>query len=325
MTRIAFRFVSVCAVLGCAYVLPASVCADPVEVTIGANVNQATTESGTCGFASSAERPCTIVTSAAGGSTMISPCSGTVTRFRLNGFPRPLNRYSLRVVRRNSDGTYTGTATSAPVQIETEGVNEYATDLPISTGELLGIDFLDSLEEHGLRWVGGAGVSAAVFFEFPADGTAAAPSIPPATFYYLFNADITCGSTTTPPPPPPTAAAPSNSFRVVSLKKQTLTLSLASAGTVSATEVARKKGAHAAKHAKRLLKPTHAAGGPGLTKLKLTLTGAAKAKLRKTGKVKVRANLTFTPTGGTAAVQVRSLTIRGRAANKHAAPQKRRP
>ena len=40
------------------------------DVTIGANVAQSTLNSGTCGFASPAERPCTFVTSTIPGQTM---------------------------------------------------------------------------------------------------------------------------------------------------------------------------------------------------------------------------------------------------------------
>ncbi len=287
------------------------------EVTIGADVNQTTSESGTCGFALSTERPCVIVTNSIYGDpwSLTAPCSGTVTRFRLNGFPRPENQYALRVVHRNPDGTYTGTATSAPVSIATEGVNEYATSLPIATGELIGVDFLESLEEHGLRWVGSPVSSAAVFFDFPADGTPGTPTIPSTTFYYLFNADIACGSSapapTSPLAPAPVATAPSNSFKVVSLKKTTLTLSLASAGSVTVSEAAPKKKTKAGKKPKALLKLTSASGGPGQAKLKLALTGTAKAKLRQTGKVGVKARIAFTPTGGTTATQVRALTVKG--------------
>lgn len=316
MGRSVFRFV-VCVGLGSASICLAPSLAGAAEVTIGANVNQVTAESGTCGFEHAAERPCTIVTNIAPPQMMTSPCDGTVTRFRLNGIPRPLDEYSLRVVRHNPEGTYTGTATSAPVRIAVEGVNEYTTDLPISAGESIGIDFLDSTEEHGLRWVGGAGVSAAVLFDFPPDGTSAFPNIPSTNFYYLFNADIACAAAATPapptPPPPATpVVAPSNSFSVVAVKKTTLTLMLASAGSVTVTEAkAKTKTAPRGGKAKpRFLKSSSASGGPGLAKLKLALTGAAKAVLRKTGKVKVRASLTFTPTGGTTAVQIHTLTVK---------------
>jgi hypothetical protein len=306
--------ISIATLTGIAFVTSAGA----AEVTIGANVNQATSESGTCGFMTPAERPCTFITSVIPGQTLIAPCSGTVTRFRLNGLPKPANHYSLRVVRKNPDGSFTGTATSAEVAITAEGVNEYPTGLPIAAGEEIGIDFQDSTEEHGLRWVGGTGVSAGYFYAFPADGGSAFAT-GPATFYYLFNADIAC-ATSGPEPanpgpanPGPTAPTPvpSNDFRVIKLKGTVLTLSLASKGAVTVTDAATKVKAGATSKAKpKLLKAASVSGGPGQVKVNLKLTGVAKTALRKKGKVKARAKVTFTPTGGTAASQIRNFTVR---------------
>jgi hypothetical protein len=284
--------------------------ASSADVTIGANVNTSTLNSGTCGFESMAERPCTFITSTIPGQTMTAPCAGTVTRFRLNGFVRPANHYRLRVVRRNADGSFTGTASSAPVSIASEGVNEYATSLPVAAGEQIGIDFLDSTEDHGLRWAGPSPeVGAAYFYAFPADGGSAFPT-GSATFYYLFNADIACASANPGPAPAP---APSNVFKVVKLKATTLTLELASAGAVAVTDAnakAKKAKASASKAKPKLLKPSNATGGPGQAKVKLKLTGAAKKTLKAKGKVKVKAKITFTPTGGTASTQVKTLTVK---------------
>jgi hypothetical protein len=308
--KIAAASALVIAVLAAAFAAPASA----AEVTIGANVNQATSESGTCGFMSAAERPCTFITGVIPGQTMTAPCSGTVTRFRLNGFPKPADHYSLRVVRRNADGSLTGTATSAVVAIGVEGVNEYATNLPIAAGEGIGIDFQDSTEEHGLRWIGGSAISAGYFYAFPADGGSAFAT-GPATFAYLFNADIACaGAIAGPPPvaPAPVGTVPSNHFTVVRLKGTALTLDLSSAGAVGITEVTAKKGSKA--KGARLLKPSGTSGGPGHVKVSLKLTAAARKLLGKKGKLAVRASITFTPTGGTAANQIRKLTVKKRKA-----------
>lgn len=281
--------------------------ASSADVTIGANVNTSTLNSGTCGFGIPAERPCTFVTSTIPGQTMNAPCAGTVTRFRLNGFVRPANHYRLRVVRRNADGSFTGTASSAPVAIASEGVNEYATSLPIAAGEQIGIDFLDSTEDHGLRWVGpSSAVGAAYFYAFPTDGGSAFPT-GSAPFYYLFNADIACASASPIPAP-----APSNEFKIVKLKATTLTLELASAGAVTVTDASAKTKAKASasKAKPKLLKPSSATGGPGQVNAKLKLTGAAKKTLKAKGKVKVKAKITFTPTGGTASTQTRSFTVK---------------
>jgi hypothetical protein len=315
-----FGLLAVVTMCGCAWVGAASASGATVY-TFGAEINQSPITAGTCGFEHSTERPCVFVdntiTSQAG--LLTAPCNGTISRFRLNGIPHPGNSYALRVLDRNGDGSYTGTATSAPVQIATEGINEYATSLPVLKGESIGIDFEGSTEEHGLFYVSEPGVSSAVLFAFPADGTSAFANIPSTGFYYLYDADVECAAGSGPlgppapsPSPSPTATVPSNAFSVVSLKKTTLTLSLASAGSVTVGEAAPKQKAKSGRKAKALLKRSSANGGPGQATVKLALTGAAKAKLRRTGKVKVKASLAFTPTGGSTALLVRSFTVKGK-------------
>jgi hypothetical protein len=262
--------------------------AGATETTIGANVNQPTGEAGTCGFKEARERPCILVWDAIPGQAMASPCDGTITRFRINGIPRPNDHYALRVVTKNTDGSYTGTATSSTVSVATEGVNEYATSLPISTGQEIGLDFLDSTEEHGVRLVGEAGVTGGYFYAFPADGGTAPPTGNANGWHYLFNADVHC--------------TPSNAFKVLKLTGTTATVELSSAGTLAIADAAKGKA--------KTLKPSTATGGPGTVAIGLKLNAAAKAKLAKKGKVKIKAKLTFTPTGGEAATQVRSFTIK---------------
>ena len=322
-----FGLLAVVTVCACAWV-GAAMANGATVYTFGAEINQSPITAGTCGFEHSTERPCVFVdntiTSQAG--LLTAPCSGTIFRFRLNGIPHPGDDYALRVLDRNGDGSYTGTATSVPVEIATEGINEYATSLPVSKGESIGIDFEGSTEEHGLFYVSEPGVSSAVLFAFPPDGTAAFPDIPSTGFYYLYDADVECEAGSGPLSPPgttPTASpapiaapapssAPSNSFTVVGLKKSTVILTLASAGKVTATEATAKKKPVAKARAATLLRPSSATGGPGQTSLKLSLTAAAKTKLRKAGKVKIRASLAFTPTGGTTALQLRSFTVKGK-------------
>lgn len=326
MVRRVKRFGLPAALMVCACALVGAATASGATVyTFGAEINQHPITAGTCGFEHSTERPCVFVdnaiTSQAG--LLTAPCNGTITRFRLNGIPHPGNSYALRVLDRNGDGSYTGTATSAAVEIATEGINEYATSLPVLKGESIGVDFEGSTEEHGLFYVSEGGVSSAVLFAFPADGTPAFANIPSTGFYYLYDADVECAAgsgplsppatTPTPPPAPIAAPAPSNSFTVVGLKKSTVVLSLASAGKVTVTEATAKKRKPAAGgKSTPLLRPSSATGGPGPTELKLALTAAAKAKLRAAGKVRICASLAFTPTGGTTAVQVRSFTVKSK-------------
>ena len=164
------------------------------DTTIGSDVNQSPGTSGTCGFDDPSHRPCLILDTGVPGRTTASPCDGRVVSFRLNGHVS-LNTFHLRVVRDNHDGTFTGTATSAPVTIGTEGVNTYSTSLPISAGQYIGIDFADSTADHSLRWVyGGPGAVQHYFLAFPSDGGAAALSGTEPGYYYLYNADVACSS-----------------------------------------------------------------------------------------------------------------------------------
>lgn len=273
------------------------VCSAPAlaaEVTIGANVTQGSATAGTCGYKSAVERPCAFVDTIIPGLAMTAPCDGTVTRFRLNGLPKPNNHYRLRVFRKNADGSFTGTATSAAVTIAINGVNEYATSLPIAAGEYIAVDFEDSAEEFGLRWIEAPSSGAYFFNAFPADGGSAQPS-GPTVISYLYNADVTC--------------TPSNVFKVVKQKGTVLTVKLASAGVVKV----------ASKGAPKLLKPSKASGGPGRVKVNLKLAAKAKQTLREKGKVRVRAKISFTPSGGTTSTQVRGFTVKQTQAAKASA------
>ncbi len=146
------------------------------DTTIGAYVNQNPSTSGTCGYKGPSEQPCLFVDTVIPALATTAPCDGTVTRFRLNGLPKPNNRYRLRVVRQNPDFSFTGTASSAPVTLATDGVNEFPTNLPIAAGEYIGVDFQGSTEQFGLRWV--EQPAPGPTFSTPSRPTAAPPCAP---------------------------------------------------------------------------------------------------------------------------------------------------
>lgn len=268
--------------------------ASSADTTLGAYVNQNPTTSGTCGYKAASERPCLFVDTVIPALATTAPCDGTVTRFRLNGLPKPNNHYRLRVVRQNADLSFTGTASSAPVTLATDGVNEYLTSLPIAAGEYIGIDFEESTEQFGLRWVEQPATGAYFFNAFPADGGSALRT-GSSTISYLYNADIVC--------------TPSNVFKVIKLKGTALSLELASQGRVTVTAVT-------SKGKPKLLKPSKVSGGPGRVKDFLRLTASAKKVLGETGKVKIKASISFTPTGGSAKVVTRTLTVKKPKAGK---------
>jgi hypothetical protein len=104
-----------------------------------------------------------------------------------------------------------------------------------------------------------------------------------------------------PPDPPPGGGTPSNQFTIAGLDGRTLRVDVASAGTVSIDDAG----------AKDRLKPTEVAGGPGTVAVKVKLTKPAKRIVRRKGKVKAQAAVTFAPSGGAPAAQSTKLKVRG--------------
>lgn len=102
----------------------------------------------------------------------------------------------------------------------------------------------------------------------------------------------------TPVDPP---AAPSNQFTIGGLDGRTLSVDVASAGTVSIDDASSKDR----------LKESEVTGGPGTVEVKVKLTKPAKRVLKDRGKVKAKTEVTFAPTGGTAATQSTKLKVRG--------------
>jgi hypothetical protein len=105
------------------------------------------------------------------------------------------------------------------------------------------------------------------------------------------------------------AASNAFSYRV---RGKRLLVTVEASGTV---EVKGEKGgsraASARKRKKRSpLKPSSASGGPGTITVPLRLGKAAKGKLRRKGKVRVRATITFSPQGGLANSQTVKLKIK---------------
>ena len=106
------------------------------------------------------------------------------------------------------------------------------------------------------------------------------------------------------------AAANTFSFRV---KGRKLLVSVQATGVVTVSDAASSLSASAAKKKRQLLlKPSSASGDPPTITVALRLAKPAKQKLRQTGKVKVRARITFAPQGGLARTQVAKLRIKSK-------------
>jgi hypothetical protein len=88
---------------------------------------------------------------------------------------------------------------------------------------------------------------------------------------------------------------PSSSL-ALKLKGRSIVVTVAVAGTVSVADSATRGVSAAKKKKTRLgLKATSASGGPGEIRVPLALTGPARKKLKKSGKVRLHAKIAFTP------------------------------
>jgi hypothetical protein len=171
------------------------------DTTIGADINHSFNFTGSCnGGGNPLQRPCAVVILSIPDRAVRSPCDGTVTRYRMNGFASA-NSYRLRVVHDNQNGSYTPTATSDAVSKSTNGVSEFATNLPIGQDDLVALDFMDS-DQAAINgyFENNPGVQEAYFYTWPDDGTPDSPT-GVETSYYLFNADVACDPAATPTSP----------------------------------------------------------------------------------------------------------------------------
>jgi hypothetical protein len=105
---------------------------------------------------------------------------------------------------------------------------------------------------------------------------------------------------------------PSNDFKIKKVKGRKLVLKLASAGDVQVTGAkGKKRSADAtASKSKKLLKTSKASGGPGKIKVALKLTKSAAKRLARTGKLKLKAMVTFSPADGWPATKTAKLKLK---------------
>jgi hypothetical protein len=113
------------------------------------------------------------------------------------------------------------------------------------------------------------------------------------------------------------AASNAFSYRV---RGKRLLVTVQASGTAEVKAPQGRKAATAAKRGKRRkgqgLKPSSASGGPGTIAVPLRLSKAAKGKLRRKGKVRVRAAITFSPQGGLASSRAAKLKIKAKKKRK---------
>lgn len=106
------------------------------------------------------------------GANLTSPVNGAIVRWRIQGAEG--GPFYLRVLRPNGSGAYTAVGTSNGAITSGPGLQTFTANLPIRTGDLIGVDPTSASDTIGVSTV--AGASYAFIFPPPFDGSTVAPS-----------------------------------------------------------------------------------------------------------------------------------------------------
>src|SRR5829696_916370 len=267
----------------CVAAVLAAMMATPTQafgtVTIGSNLGRVPTVTTGCDPSCTRVGASLAPTAVAPGG-LASPVNGTVVtwRIRTGSSTAPA---TFRVVRRFPGDLASGAGTSATVTPAIQSINAFATRLPIAIGDGIGVDCCVG----GGGVIGVSGVSGRTDLWLPALADGAEPRArfqygPQDMFETAINADIE-----------PTATLGSVKAKPKKGGKIKVTMIAPNPGTLFATG----KGLHSS--------PRKEVPAAGPFTLVVKPYFVAKRKLAKGKKVKVKLKLTFTPTGGEAAVQ----------------------
>jgi hypothetical protein len=267
------------AVLPPALLLAASVRPAGAVVTIGSNLARVPNSA-----ANYSPRPTFSNVSLASGRQapggLSSPVNGTVVRWRIRvgDSTRVTN---LRVIRPLGKGMFTAAGTSAFVTPAINATTSYNVQLPIRIGDYLGLDCCDPdfFEPDAEFFVTGNGAVRDEWQPRLADGGAARAPLRTNGYEIAVNADINPISTFT------LGAIEPNKNKGTA----TITANVPNPGELTGSG----KGVKTA-----VISRT--ARAPGRVRLLIEAKGKKRRKLHSTGKVRVKPEITFTPTGGSA-------------------------
>jgi hypothetical protein len=217
------------------------------------------------------------------GANLTSPVSGTVVDWRIidaAGGP-----FKLRVLHPAAGGAFTGAGTSSPGTPMGLGVQLFSTNLPIQAGDLIALDDTSTSDTIGIA---NTGAVAEGWRPQLADGATRAPVLSASSVEIGFNADV---------------RPVSNLFSFGSVKRNK------SKGTATLTATVPDPGPLVL-FGKGLKKFTTSPSAPGDVKLLVKPKGKVKKKLNEDGKAKVKAKITFSPSGIGPGTQTKKLTLR---------------
>jgi hypothetical protein len=219
---------------------------------------------------------------------LTSPANGVVTSFGISVVAS--NQDGDRTIRLRVLRGPTGVATSDPLTlVDADGIQNFATELPIAVGDGIGIDTLPTSPPGSIGIGRGtaAGNSVAEIFTPPLlDG--GPQQSPQASGGGVLDINA--------------VVEPTNTFafgKVAASKSK-------GTATVSVTVPNAGELVVGGKGVKRASKTLTA---PGAVKLKIAAKGKQLRKLNKSGKVKVAAKVTFTPTGGDPRARSKKLSL----------------
>lgn len=106
------------------------------------------------------------------GATLTSPVNGAIVKWRMQGAKG--GPFYLRVLHPNGKGAYEAAGTSLGATPVSEGLEEFATNLKIQAGDLIGVDPSNASDKIGVADVSGA--SYATIFPRPTDGSVVPPA-----------------------------------------------------------------------------------------------------------------------------------------------------
>jgi hypothetical protein len=133
------------------------------------------------------------------GANLVSPVNGAIVRWRVQGAKG--GPFFLRVLRPNGKGAFEAVGTSPPATPTNEGVQTFATNLRIRSGDMIGIDSTNPTDSIGVAAAPGASFAAIV--PPPFEGATVPPSESLAGQEIELSAEVQ-------PEPAITAVAPSS-------------------------------------------------------------------------------------------------------------------
>jgi hypothetical protein len=225
---------------------------------------------------------------------LVSPANGAITEWRLR-VGSSATPTAFRVIRPLAGGLYTGAGTSSTVTPTLNAVNTFATQLPIKIGDRIGINCCTA---PGAQYFSQNPTGIRKEITPPlVDGGPGQSTVQTGNREILLNADI----------------EPTSAFAVDRVKygkggKVTVTATLPNPGVLAggdkrdATLATAAAGKKKTKYLKRSSLPVGVAGQT--IRLLLKPTNAAHAVLAEKGRLRTKAKLVFTPTGGSPSTQI---------------------